>query len=77
MGGGDVKLASALGLCLGVHYVLHVLLLTHVLAFVANRLDWLHSLWTKQIRNSGFRHGDESRISMGPFYAFAMLIVLS
>lgn len=76
MGGGDVKLASALGLCVGFQHVLQVLLLTHVLAFVINRIDDFFSrvVWKRDLWGALSTH--ETQISMGPFYAASLLFVL-
>lgn len=76
MGGGDVKLALALGLCVGYQRILHVLLLTHVFALcITHAAGYLDRILGKGSRN-GFENIQDKCISMGPFYAASLLMVL-
>lgn len=76
MGAGDVKLASALGLCVGIQHVVQILLLTHLLAFVIHRVIDLadRAGWRRKLGGALLEH--ERQISMGPFYATSLLFVL-
>ena len=76
MGGGDVKLALALGLCVGYQRILHVLLLTHVFALCIPHSGVLIKGFLKKNQHYGFPNPQENCISMGPFYAVALLMVL-
>jgi Flp pilus assembly protein protease CpaA len=76
MGGGDVKLALALGLCVGYQRILHVLLLTHVFAlFIPHAAGYIDRILGKSPQN-GLQNIQDKRVSMGPFYAAALLMVL-
>lgn len=76
MGGGDVKLALALGLCVGYQRILHVVLLTHVLALCISHSGVLIKGFLKKNQHYEFQNPQEKCISMGPFYAVALLMVL-
>jgi Flp pilus assembly protein protease CpaA len=76
MGGGDVKLAAALGLCVGCQHVLHVLLITLVVAFLIIRLDSFFAYMALRFANRDLSGANQSEVSMGPFFAASLLCII-
>jgi Flp pilus assembly protein protease CpaA len=81
MGGGDLKLASALGFTVGLLYVMQILVVAHVLAFAVVCWDRLTVVakstflsWRGQ--HSGRPSLDSTpSLAMGPFYAASVLFL--